>query len=849
MAGIKVKQHKIFKIGTTHLKKSKWNLELTDKDAFSLDEEIKLFDSQLFRIATKIIENDDDLICLRKKDGTINWSKCFVSIVIDKSKDFKMACRGFILNGERFERLVGTTGGLKNNSIIFANSKITKKLNEKMESVDVKNKMVPAKYEAYKALTLSSSFPIPDPKGILVVSDAITKYKDNIIHIDDNNDEIEPSVTEINDIELENNATDGFNLCTIEYMKVVCESLGIDYISGGVCLRNKWLKGMMYPFPIIEFVEKFNNGNFLVKDIWGEEKDIRDVELILTESSLKLWASYNNINSYIKNYKDSDYTFSVTKISPNTLTNKELNYQYLQSYDFNDKDIEELCKPTIDNLKNSMGEDYDSVLKFLGVKEDTVENGTWQKALALNQYMLTDPYIIDNIHKLIKKKINNAKIGKLLCNANFQTFSNDPFVFMQNVCGLELTGILKRDECYSSYWVDKKVYEILSFRSPMSVHNNIRKLKVVDNEDTRFWYKYMHNIFIVNSFDSFCKAENGEDSDGDANFTTNNEILLRNFKQLDAILCSQRNAEKMDITHDALRDSNFLAFGNNVGEITNYITSMKEVQAGLEPNSKEYKELEKRMMCGQLYQQNCIDAVKGIILKPMPKYWHDRKSCDNNELNLKLCANKKPYFMIYRYSKEKTNYKKYIEENSNKCIKLFKISLDELLSMNVDNMREEQINFVDWYYKKLPVGLNNCSMNKICYYVEKQMDGVKSKLKQSSAFDYNFLKYKKNDNKQEKLLLKELCSEYVSKIANFKASNKSDNADKEDSMKNRKALKEHYYNMAREICTDEERLLNMILDISYGERGNKQFCWDIVGDLICRRLEELKIEEVNNERE
>ena len=167
MAGIKVKQHKIFKIGTTHLKKSKWNLELTDKDAFSLDEEIKLFDSQLFRIATKIIENDDDLICLRKKDGTINWSKCFVSIVIDKSKDFKMACRGFILNGERFERLIGTTGGLKNNSIIFANSKITKKLNEKMESVDVKNKMVPAKYEAYKALTLSSSFPIPDPKGIL----------------------------------------------------------------------------------------------------------------------------------------------------------------------------------------------------------------------------------------------------------------------------------------------------------------------------------------------------------------------------------------------------------------------------------------------------------------------------------------------------------------------------------------------------------------------------------------------------------------------------------------------------------------------------------------------------------
>ena len=62
MAGIKVKQHKIFKIGTTHLKKNKWNLKLTDKEAFSLDEEIKLFDSKLFRIAKKIIDEDNELV-------------------------------------------------------------------------------------------------------------------------------------------------------------------------------------------------------------------------------------------------------------------------------------------------------------------------------------------------------------------------------------------------------------------------------------------------------------------------------------------------------------------------------------------------------------------------------------------------------------------------------------------------------------------------------------------------------------------------------------------------------------------------------------------------------------------
>ena len=147
----------------------------------------------------------------------------------------------------------------------------------------------------------------------------------------------------------------------------------------------------------------------------------------------------------------------------------------------------------------------------------------------------------------------------------------------------------------------------------------------------------------------------------------------------------------------------------------------------------------------------------------------------------------------------------------------------------------------------MPVGINRCSMNKICYYVEEQLDGVKSKLKQDGNFDYTLLKYKRNDNKQERDNLELLCSEYTQKIANFKSSNKSDDSDKEDCMESRNALKEYFYNKAREICKDDERLLNMILDISYGQKKNKQFCWDIVGDLICRRLEELKIEETNNE--
>ena len=88
--------------------------------------------------------------------------------------------------------------------------------------------------------------------------------------------------------------------------------------------------------------------------------------MIITESSLKLWSAYDSIESYENAYKECGYGFSVTKISPHVLEEqRELNYQYLQSYEFTDDDIKELCTPTIKYLKDAMCGDYSSTVKFL----------------------------------------------------------------------------------------------------------------------------------------------------------------------------------------------------------------------------------------------------------------------------------------------------------------------------------------------------------------------------------------------------------------------------------------------------------------------------------------------------
>ena len=74
-----------------------------------------------------------------------------------------------------------------------------------------------------------------------------------------------------------------------------------------------------------------------------------------------------------------------------------------------------------------------------------------------------------------------------------------------------------------------------------------------------------------------------------------------------AIECVQRNAAKVIVTENEIKRTNKNGMGNQVGTITNYVTSMMEVQSLFLKESKEYKELEYRIACGQLFQQAELD--------------------------------------------------------------------------------------------------------------------------------------------------------------------------------------------------------------------------------------------------
>lgn len=808
------KQRLVYKISTSRLKRAKWDMKLDIETARKLEELIALSDSQMFRFIDNIT-----------KDTSTQFKKEVIALVSDNKIDFRRACKGFSVNGIKYKRFVGTTGGVKKNTVLFVSEEIYDELEKRANNGrDITKKLVPAKFEAYKALMCSSSTPVTLPNGILVVKDCITKFKDKVIHVDDTNGG-RPVVKTIEDYEVEINATDGFGLCSVDYIEQISKDLGLDYILGGFNSRFSFTKGMIYPYDLVDFAKEVA-GTYIVEDVWGRKHDIRYIQLILTESMLKLWDSYTGIRHFMRCCCENDYEFSVAKTVPNELEDiRDLNYQYLQSYKMSNEDIELLIRPTIKWLKDAICGDYKTTLQFLGVDERTPRNGNtdFVQALIESKEMMEDPFVISKVFKNIRKKIDNAKIGKIRCNANYQIASGDPYILMQSLFNLETTGLLGKGEFYSSYWNERGVDEILLFRSPMTSHNNIVKSKLVNDANVNKWYRHMRNVIIFNAWDNSMNALNGEDFDSDTNFTTNNEVLLRNHVQMPPILCVQRSAEKFTITDNLLQKSNEDGFGNDVGTITNRVTSQYEILSKFEENSEEYLELEYRIVCGQLYQQNSIDKIKGIQTTPMDKTWYDYRSCVN-DLDKSVVADKKPKFMVYIYPEIMSKYREYKNSINIKSIMKFGISMEELLQQQVHN--EEELEFIEYYNRNIPVGESDCICNKICEIIEREF--LDFPPYREKIFDNNILRSSLHKYTKEELTkVKKVYEEYKDRSINFKIRSKTKRVAKEDAIKQVTLFKQEFRDKAIIACKDKETLCNIVVDICYKGSNSKQFTWDI----------------------
>lgn len=866
-------QKYIYKIHSSRLRKEKWKLTLPIDEARRNDEVISLADSQMLRWIDELngITDADaqardiksQIKRLRKEPNSIQNKRAikklyedldklqfkpdYMCLIIDKDKDYYRACRGFSINGVKYKRLLGTNGGIKNSTIVFVSERLSEELKRRVENGrNPEKELVTAKLEAYKALTCSASIPVSLPKGVLVVDDAETEFLSDIIYLTDEGDG-EPLMEEQKQQTVKMDASDGYGIMLPSLAARWSEELGLDYVVSGVNTRFSFEKGMIFTFDFVDFADKVAK-KYIVKDAWGNDVDVRNVEIILTTSMVKLWDSYDSCDHYITTSVNNGYTFGIAKTCPKTLeSERNLNYQFIQSYDLEDEDIDELIAPTMNEIKDVLRGDWRKTVLFLkgsGINGDNIErlDDDFIKAVMIDKRMLDDPFIQNSIYQLIRNRINEAKVGVLKVHGNYSIVSGDPYLLCQNIFGLEKTGLLKAGEIYNKYWVDCGADKLACYRAPMTCHNNIRLVHPVGNDDTRYWYQHMQTCTIFNSWDTATAALNGCDFDGDLVMLTDNSVLVNKLKPLPALMCAQRRAVKRVPEEDDFIRSNIESFGNDIGQTTNWITSMFEVRAEFKPESPEYKILSYRIRCGQLYQQNVIDKAKGIIAKPMPRDWHDRHAANKiedpaqRELYRKIVADKKPYFMRYIYPALMKQYNTYIKNTDRNALREFQMTVAELYKLPIGETTERQREFLKYYEYRMPVGTNDCIMNKICRRFEDEFDGYIGKHNAAVKFDYTIMRSDAEYTPKQLSSIKRLYDDYNRRLVSYAVFADYERVDECDSYATLSMMNEEFRKECNKICPNSYALCNIILDICYTKSSTKRFAWSMCSTEIIHNL-------------
>ena len=880
-----------YKFNSSRLKEHDYNINITINEARKNGELISIGDNQVLRVIRRITKSDYsnsllESLKLQKKFyqkrigkriniGLLRQVQThidellhipdFISVVIESVPHYKQMIRkGLYINGRKYVRLGCGAGHARKNTVMFCSEDIEKELKIVLQNGLTKIEISHSKYNAYFALYASSTHVVSEPR-VCVIPDCIVKRKEIVDWVEEYANE--DDTVEEKEVEIEFNLWDGMGIISPAFAKQWSLDMGIaDYIVSAFAVRNSFVKGMLCTFDFNKFADLVANGKEMINDIWGNEiGDIHNYDVILTESQFKLWKAYDSWDDYVYNCRKNGLNWGVSKATPKTEDKYcYTNYQFIQATDFDDKDIKELCKPTIDWLSDITGEDVYKAMLFMNPKSFNVDvdgfdfNGIGNnlvKALILNNDIINDPYIQNKIQNQLDKKMRQACMGKLLVSGNYQVMISDPYAFCEYMFGMEIKGVLARDEYYANYWNELDKDKVCAMRAPLTWRSEINRLNLKNNDKLKEWYQYINSGIIYNVHGVDCMIAADSDFDFDIVMTTDNKQFWNKSCGGLPITYKKNPTLKAMINEKDLYLSDIYAFNTKIGAVTNYSTTMYCMLAEYEKGSIEYNELIKRLKICRKEQGSQIDKAKGIVVNDFPKIWLNKQDIldtdseelvTKKELDNKLIIVKKPYFMRWLYNPLDAEYKKHKSKINNDCTMRLGLSIDELIAL--ENKTDEQIEYLKYYYDYSPLNEAPCIMNKISKYMEKNVFKICST---KESFDYKVLMSGNHEAIETDELYRQVYTLYQQFIKDkllFKSRDSIEiveyKSKYDDNIHNSiNEIYKDYKNKLQELNSETSLITDIAIDICYRKHknGNKDFVWELCIDGLLKNIHREKV--------
>lgn len=534
------RQFYIYKFESSYLKKNGYKITTTFKKAKESNQIIAIADSQMLRsirdIRGRYIDREKLELFFQKREAlkreppskinsslireinkqinTMMFVPEYISVVITSKSHYKdLFYKGLYINGKKYKRFSCSASQARVNTIIMVEESISEELYNRINNGRKDGKINPSKFNAYFGLSSSATIPVSTPR-VCVVPDCLRTRKTLVNYVTEVDSYLEDDIIEEKEVDIEYNYFDGMGLITPRQSQKWAAELGLDWIPSEWCIRNAWIKGMVCTFPIEEFCREKNDGNYMIQTIYKNEDgsykyvDIREIDVIISESQFKMWNMYDSYEQYEENCIKNKLSWGISRYTPKYDKNcLYLNYQSIQTLKLEDDDIIGLCKPTVDWIRGVMKDDIMYTTLFLmgkSVGKTEVSefirssDSYWIKSILVNNDTIKDRYLSNKIYDNMVNRIKNACMGKLAVEGNYQVLVSDPYAMMEHICGREPKGLLGYKEYYSNYWNNKNVKEVDSMRSPLTYRSEHNILKLKNDKELNYWYKYLTTGIIVN---------------------------------------------------------------------------------------------------------------------------------------------------------------------------------------------------------------------------------------------------------------------------------------------------------------------------------------------------------------
>ena len=232
----------------------------------------------------------------------------------------------------------------------------------------------------------------------------------------------------------------------------------------------------------------------------------------------------------------------------------------------------------------------------------------------------------------------------------------------------------------------------------------------------------------------------------------------------------------------------------------------------------------------------------------MPRHWYDRHAnrlpdeYDDNDVavrdfNLSIVADKKPYFMRYIYPTLMNQYNTYMKNTRMKCLREFRMEVPELMAIPECDRTEEQSNFIRYYLSRMPVGMNDCVMNRICRIFEDEFDGYLKLHYSGEHFDISIMKSGQEYTRNQYLAVSKLYKQHNDRLRDHAQTAKNErDAVIDERCWRMSNMQRIFQEECLKVCSNGKQLCDLVIDICYQKIGTQHFAWDVCGEEIIDNL-------------